>query len=440
MDLEFTTSFVGAWLLTYLLHSSVLLAAVALATRALGRRRVALQEVLWRGALLAGIATATLQVAVGWQPLLATAFLGTAPAVALDVEPLADPVAEVVDVAVSASAPLASGETVAAASIRWVMWLVAAYCAVALLGLLSVAVGWVQLQRRLANRRRVRRGPLVRQLLALRRHFGLRVPVRLSVSAAVAVPVATGLLRPEICLPAEGPSDLDTDQQRAILAHELAHLRGRDPLWLLVAHTVERALWLQPLNRVARRRLHELAEYRCDDQAIAHTREPMALASCLVEVAGWSARALAAPTLLPAMASAGSQLEIRVHRVLDGTTEPAAGRRGPRLAATLLLLVALGLPSFRFEPAPSPIAEEPAPWSDSLDPLVDQLAALAELQRQVTDELAGLRADLAQHSETETWAAALTLLEERTAALHQECGRLRADLTSSPELPSPTRR
>ena len=56
-----------AWLLTYLVHSTILLGATWLVTRRLVRSD-RLRERLWKVAALGGLLTAALQVTTGWQP------------------------------------------------------------------------------------------------------------------------------------------------------------------------------------------------------------------------------------------------------------------------------------------------------------------------------------------------------------------------------------
>ncbi|MGD9253295.1 MAG: hypothetical protein PVG92_05125, partial [Holophagae bacterium] len=63
-----STTTIASWLLTYLLHSTVLLGVAWLVSRSLGNRRLALQEMILRAALVGGLLTATLQVGLGVEP------------------------------------------------------------------------------------------------------------------------------------------------------------------------------------------------------------------------------------------------------------------------------------------------------------------------------------------------------------------------------------
>nr|MDP9122570.1 hypothetical protein [Acidobacteriota bacterium] len=58
----------AAWLLTYALHSTLLLSLAWLASRRLARRSLRLEEAAWRFALLGAMLTASLQLAAGWTP------------------------------------------------------------------------------------------------------------------------------------------------------------------------------------------------------------------------------------------------------------------------------------------------------------------------------------------------------------------------------------
>jgi hypothetical protein len=109
------------------------------------------------------------------------------------------------------------------------------------------------------------------------------------------------------------------------VAHELAHLARRDPHWLALGCLVERIFFFQPLNRIARQRLQEAAEYLCDDWAVRRTGSGDSLAACLVKVAEWVGTA-PRPIPLAGIAERPSQLVIRVHRLIKGGTMPARSR------------------------------------------------------------------------------------------------------------------
>ena len=58
---------------------------------------------------------------------------------------------------------------------------------------------------------------------------GLLRPVELRMSRRIAVPFAAGIRRPRVCLPERVLTDLSPREQEGLCAHELAHLRRRDP-------------------------------------------------------------------------------------------------------------------------------------------------------------------------------------------------------------------
>ncbi|HUP02076.1 MAG TPA: M56 family metallopeptidase, partial [Gemmatimonadota bacterium] len=144
--------------------------------------------------------------------------------------------------------------------------------------------------------------------------------------------------RSEICLPKRFLTDLDREQQRTALAHELAHLVRRDPLWELFAGVVQALFFFQPFHRIARLELRSASENLCDDWAVRQTGSPLGLARCLTDVAGWiGADREPLPAGMIAMAEGGSSLLSRVRRLTaDELPEPRG--LGLRLAVAALLL------------------------------------------------------------------------------------------------------
>ncbi|HEY4573499.1 MAG TPA: M56 family metallopeptidase, partial [Thermoanaerobaculia bacterium] len=352
----FTGSFAGqavAWMLTYLLHSTLLLGLAWLASKPLSRWSVAAEEMVWKLALVGALFTAPLQLAAGWQPLAGqwrladlggTAAVATAPSesvgaglVPARVEASSIPAIPSHSVrAKSGSQP--SLPAVPARSLPSIAILILGTWALGALVLLAAfGRSYLRLGRRLRSRPRVVGGDLHAQLRTLAAQAGLEDSVRLSCSCRVPVPLAMGLREPEICVPPRALVGLTEEQQEGMLAHELAHLARRDPFWLVLGQGLACVLFFQPLNWVARRRLREISEMLSDEWAVARTGRPLSLAGCLAEVAGWSVRVPSLP--VPSMADRPSSLGRRIRRLLDETRLPESPARRAWLAAVMGVLV-----------------------------------------------------------------------------------------------------
>jgi hypothetical protein len=154
-------------------------------------------------------------------------------------------------------------------------------------------------------------------------------------------PVAFGIVRPTVAVPADFTKRFDGPQQEVMLAHELAHLAARDPLWLLMADGVVALWWWHPLAWRARQHLRSAAESAADEASLLLADGPALLASCLVELG--TRLAAPGPTGWLGMAGHGfrSGLGRRVERLLRlrnarGTSSRPLLRLGMLLAVGLL--------------------------------------------------------------------------------------------------------
>jgi beta-lactamase regulating signal transducer with metallopeptidase domain len=351
----FTGPFAGqalAWMLTYLLHSTLLLGLAWLASKPLSRWSVAAEEMVWKLALVGALFTASLQLAAGWQPLAGQwrlADLGGAPeSMAIPSESArpglvpvrvgTSPIVTIEFPSVRAkienhpAPPAAPSILPSAASLALGAWALGALVLLAAFGR-----SYLRLSHRLRSRPRVVGGDLHGQLRMLAAEAGLGDSVRLSCSCRVPVPLAMGLREPEICVPPRALVGLTEEQQEGMLAHELAHLARRDPFWLLLGQGLACVLFFQPLNWVARRRLREISEMLSDEWAVARTGRPLSLAGCLAEVAGWSVGAPSLP--VPGMTDRPSSLGRRIRRLLDESRLPESPARRAWLAAAMGVLV-----------------------------------------------------------------------------------------------------
>jgi hypothetical protein len=104
-------------------------------------------------------------------------------------------------------------------------------------------------------------------------------------SLDVAVPVTAGWINPKILLPS-GWRAWDRAKLDAVLAHERAHIRRRDPALALFARLNRCVFWFHPLAWWLERKLAVRAEQACDDAALAVTNNRQQYAGILLEMAG----------------------------------------------------------------------------------------------------------------------------------------------------------
>jgi len=357
-----------AWLLTYTLHSTVLITAVWLVARRFPDEHPWL-DVAWKAALFGPIVTATIQLAGGMAPIGVSLPLDDArPRTVAAVERAPQPrevqaprvqVSRVEPVEPAAAAAAEAGdptpaETAVASSVtvQWPAVVTAAWASMAAVLLTMFAVRVVRVQRALLRDAHEPPADLTAAAEALGSPRKTSA-VRLAVSPACAVPLAMTGRR--VVLPERMLGELDPQEQHAALAHEIAHVIRRDPAWRLAAGIVERLAFFQPLNRLARRGMCETAEFLCDQWAIGRIAQPIALARSLATVASWATpsdtRALAGAS---AMAHSDSPLVRRVTSILARPPQRVA-RHARLVAAVGLLGVAAAAPGVLAAPPP----EEP---------------------------------------------------------------------------------
>ncbi|MFN8651909.1 MAG: M56 family metallopeptidase [Gemmatimonadales bacterium] len=406
----------GSWLLTYLVHSTLLLAGVWLLSR---RRTPAVRDMLWKAGMVGGLVTSALQTGLGLEPLGGLVTLGRSAAemspapqtpAAGDTwagqlvhEPAATPEAARAPAALHtaraeisrAAAPAPEPAAIATAPVRtsepvtpepsvaerylpnlvW-LWVIGGGVL-----MLLYLVRRQRAMRDIGPRRPVTVASLTAMLDTLRVSGGVRRPIHLTCAEGLGSPVALGAS--EIVLPEAALVELDAEQQRSMLAHELAHLARRDPTWLALACVIERVFFLQPLNRVARAGMQEAAELLCDDWAVHRTGSGFSLATCLVKVAEW-VDTTPRPVPLAGMAEHRSQLVTRIHRLIEGRTMPSAPRSLwlATGAVTLLGITAVAAPGVA--PARTPVQADSLTYDseglgavspESLAALEEQIAA-----------------------------------------------------------------
>lgn len=169
----------------------------------------------------------------------------------------------------------------------------------------------------------------------------------------VCVPTVVGVLRPRILLPHGMATALTAEDLGHVLLHEEAHVRRRDPLWLLLAEIAHALLCWHPLAEWSRRSLARAAEDACDARVLGHGAKETQYARTLLTVLERSVPAPRLGVTCP-LGSAGAELRRRVGQILQGT-QPAS-RVMAGLAASVVAVSGTAAASFQVGERPVPPA------------------------------------------------------------------------------------
>lgn len=230
---------------------------------------------LWQGALLAGIAALVLALlpdrqaparhAVACAALMLMVVCPVLTALSA-VDLLGNPPRVIVSAAIDSTVGLAAVVVgrewiVRAAAAMWIVGVVICLVHVRVEWRRAAALGALDLSDP---------GALVqREADALRARLALPASVEILRSARAAVPMVLGWWRPVILLPEATADTLPNAQLRAVIAHELAHVRRRDYLANMVQIAAETLLFHHPAARWISNRIRAEREYCCDDVAVA---------------------------------------------------------------------------------------------------------------------------------------------------------------------------
>jgi beta-lactamase regulating signal transducer with metallopeptidase domain len=179
--------------------------------------------------------------------------------------------------------------------------------------------------------------PMNFELLALCREMqdrlGITSAIRYCESLHLDAPAVVGWFRPVVLLPLRALSGLTELQLRAVIAHELAHIRRLDAFFNLFQVAAETLLFYHPAVWWLSKRIRAERENCCDDVALAVCGNPAEYARALALMEEWRT----APSF--AMAANRGPLASRVARLL-GLTEKGNSLRNAGVAFGIFCLAA----------------------------------------------------------------------------------------------------
>lgn len=197
-----------------------------------------------------------------------------------------------------------------------------------LLRLIWLGVGFHRLNR---LQRRTMRQSLPPHLHALEEELGVSAEYR--VSGEVAGPVTFGWLRPVIILP-KSFGQLEQGMQRAVVCHELLHVKRRDWLWNTVDELVRSLFWFHPAFHWLVRRIQLTREQVVDERVVHLLGSRRTYLHSLVEIAKRATHTFSLPAPLFLQEC---QLRNRVRLLLQ-----FSGRRRSKKKTALSLACCLG--------------------------------------------------------------------------------------------------
>jgi beta-lactamase regulating signal transducer with metallopeptidase domain len=209
-------------------------------------------------------------------------------------------------------------------------------------------------------------GPLLELVDQTAKELGIRAPVTLLLSESTSMPRTWGV-RPKLLLPASA-SQWSDQRLRAVLLHELAHIKRHDYVTQLLGRVAGAIHWFNPLVWYATHRMRVERERACDDCVLSTGSRASDYAQHLLDIAhSMKAGRLSSATTI-AMARR-SHLSDRLLDVLDATRRRTAV--SPKMASlvwTMTALVVLPVAGMGTSSAPEKVdSEQPATETTSTE-------------------------------------------------------------------------
>jgi beta-lactamase regulating signal transducer with metallopeptidase domain len=245
------------------------------------------------------------------------------------------------------TAPLASEPT-------WPMLVIGIWIGGMIVMLLNGLAGFVGLYR--AKRSSVAWKPADLELadLAVASRVGRSWQLRISTSESLRAAITWGFGRPVVMLP-QAAHDWDPQRLRAVLLHELAHIKRFDSAVQLCSQVVCAVLWFNPAAWLATASLRSEAEAAADESVLESGVRPSDYATTLLLTAAELGKMGGRAPVAGVAFMRQGQLEKRIRAIVH----PRPNRRGTTALHLLAILAAAGtvtagLASFQTAQAQAP--------------------------------------------------------------------------------------
>lgn len=208
------------------------------------------------------------------------------------------------------------------------------------------------------------------------RQMGVRSGVVLRRTEYDVAPMACGIFQPTVILP-QAADGWSSDRRRAVMLHELAHVRQRDVAVILLGQIVCALYFFHPLAWFAARRLRHECERTCDDLVLqAGGHSPADYAAHLTAIARTLVRTQHLTALAMAMVPTSS-LKQRITAILDGGLNRSVPGHGHTVAC-----IAVALGAGLTVASPQLVSQEPSRDDSSASGLIQDVGGATVLTHQ----------------------------------------------------------
>jgi beta-lactamase regulating signal transducer with metallopeptidase domain len=346
------------WAAALLVKGTLLLLVLLLVSAALRRASAGLRHLVWSAGIAALLLLPFVSLTLPWKLPVPAAQLVLAPlpapvspaavsgAVRRETAPLSPAVP---GPATEAASPVTPRPLVSTGAM--LTWLLGLWIAGALVLLGRLALGAAVVRRIVSRAVPLTSPDWTRPLLEGADRLSLDAVPRLVVSERLPMPFACGVWRPVVVLPA-GAEAWSDRRRRAVLCHELAHIRRLDLPVNALGQLACALYWFHPLVWLAARKLRMESERACDDLVLGVGTRASEYADHLLQIVCGAAGARTPAVALP-MAER-REFEGRMLAILErDARRDAPGRRQAITLAAFAL--ALLLPLAALGPATRPV-------------------------------------------------------------------------------------
>lgn len=185
------------------------------------------------------------------------------------------------------------------------------------------------------------------------------------VSHDIAIPIAAGVLKPVVIVPAAVVEALSAEDLKRVVAHERAHIRRNDVASNLIQRSIEAVLFFNPWVYLVARNLVDEREAACDDVAVGRTGTPDDYARCLAALAH-GIRHRQSPLLTPSAFGSRKSVVVRIERLIRNGASAATSLNYYAIGGTIVLFAILTLVLQTLSPASSAYASPALPSHEAI--------------------------------------------------------------------------